>query len=98
MTIRTILLSAECVRSDTAAPFIHTRRSPLHTPAFSAGPPVTRLTEKRPFCPTEQRQEKKLKNAADLRPFGNQLVSILGVSVISMSSVTFYWCEVDAQT
>lgn len=57
--LHTILLSAEYVRLDTAAPSIHTRRSPLHTPAFSAAPPPTRLTEKWPFSPGEQKQENK---------------------------------------
>lgn len=44
-------LSAECVRSDTSAPSIHTRRSPRRTPAFSAAPPLMRFTENRPLSP-----------------------------------------------
>lgn len=56
----TILLSAEGESSDTGAPFIHTSRSPFNTPAFSAAPPITRLTEKRPFSPAVQNRTKLL--------------------------------------
>lgn len=52
---RTMRLSAACVRSDTAAPSIHTKRSPLRTPAFSAAPPLVRFTENRPFSPARHK-------------------------------------------
>lgn len=86
--LHTILLSAECERSDAVAPFIHTRWSPLHTPAFSAAPPLSRLTKKRPFSPTEQQK-------LQLNAF---LMYVWSGPVDKRIVGTFHRCEVDAQT
>lgn len=82
--LHTILLRAECVRSDTVAPFIQTRRSPLHTPALSAAPPRTRLTEKRPFSPREHKKEEQLNNT---RPSVIYLIPNLGLVVLPSTGV-----------
>lgn len=79
----TIRLRAACVRSDTVAPFIHTRRSPRHTPALSAAPPLTRLTEKRPFSPAATGADLASSRHTTRRP-GEALA-------------TLRRCEVDAQ-
>lgn len=49
--VRTVLLRMECVSVDTMTPSIQISRSPLRTPAFSAGPSATGCTTYWPFWP-----------------------------------------------